>query len=99
MKKVLSAIVVLFAGIASAQPAPGTDASRQPGAESSRQSVTVSAADLQSKGDYYAKLAAYYRGLAVPASKQMIAYFTLANRAEQRAEHYRMATSEAQHRG
>jgi hypothetical protein len=64
-----------------------------------QESVTVSTADLQAKADYYAKEAAYYRARAVPASKQMIVYFTMANRFDRLSKRYHLAALEASRRG
>jgi len=64
-----------------------------------QESVTASAAGLQAKADYYAKEAAYYRARAVPASKQMIGYFTMANRFDRLSKHYHMAALAATPRG
>jgi hypothetical protein len=55
--------------------------------------------DLQAKADHYAKEAAYYRARAVPASKQMIQYFTMANRFDQLSKRYHMAALAATPRG
>ncbi len=61
----------------------------------SQDSVTVRAASLQAKAEQHADLAAFYRGRAVLASKQLITYFTMANRCDQVAERYRLAAAEA----
>lgn len=61
--------------------------------------VTVRAAALQAKADYHAQRAAFYRERATPDSKQMITYFTLANRCDRLASHYRRAAAEEGHRG
>jgi hypothetical protein len=61
--------------------------------------VTVTSQDLRNKADYYAKEAAYYRARAVPASKQMIVYFTMANRFDGLSKRYRLAALEASQRG
>lgn len=66
-------------------------------ASPSDDTVTVRAAE--SKAAYYAELAALYRSRAVPGSKQMITYFTAANRADRLAERYHLAASDAGSRG
>lgn len=90
MKTLLTCIIVL-AGAASAHATPTAE---QPG-----KAVTAGAEDLQSRAKHYTRLAAQYRALAVPGSKQMIGYFTLANRADRLAKRYRMAALEAAGRG
>jgi hypothetical protein len=59
--------------------------------------VTVRAAET--KAAYYAELATFYRSRAVAGSKQMITYFTMANRADGLAEHYHLAAVEGGNRG
>lgn len=61
--------------------------------------VTRPAPELQAKADYYAHEAAYYRARAVPGSKQMIIYFTMANRFDQLAQRYHLAAVNAAARG
>jgi hypothetical protein len=68
-------------------------------AASQHETVNVQATDLQAKADHYAKEAAYYRARAIPASKQMIIYFTLANRYDRLSKRYHMAALAATARG
>ena len=68
-------------------------------AAASTDTVTVSATELQHRADHYSDLEAFYRSRATPGAKHMITYFTQANRADRRAEHYRLAAAEAGHRG
>jgi hypothetical protein len=59
--------------------------------------VTISGtpSDLQSKADYYGKLAAEYRARMRTDDKRAISYFTLANRLDQKAQRYHMAALQA----
>ncbi len=61
--------------------------------------VTTHAADLQSRSDHYLQLAGFYRERALPGTKQLITYFTAANRADQLAKRYHLAAAEARNRG
>ena len=53
--------------------------------------VTITSADIQTKADHYAKVAADYRARMRTDEKRAIIYFTLANRWDQKAERYRKA--------
>ena len=54
---------------------------------------TISGAgpDLQSKADYYARVAADYRARMRTDDKRAVIYFTLANRWDQKAQRYHLA--------
>jgi len=53
--------------------------------------VTVTAADLQAKADYHARVEAIYRAWMRTDEKHSIGLFTLANRHYHQAERYRQA--------
>jgi hypothetical protein len=53
------------------------------------------AAQLDSLAKRHAETGKYYRSRAIPASKQLIQYFTLANHCDNLAESYRKAAAEA----
>ena len=53
--------------------------------------VTITSADIQTKADHYAKVAADYRARMRTDEKRAIIYFTLANRWDQKAQRYHLA--------
>jgi hypothetical protein len=59
------------------------------------QSVATTAPDLQAKADHHAMMAADYRARAKADSKRAIAWLTLANHCDQKAQTYRMAALQA----
>ncbi len=64
-----------------------------------QETVTVRAAALQAKADHHSELATLYRARAMPGSKQLITYFTMANHCDQLAARERLAASEIAPRG
>ena len=81
----LATMAATLAPVASAAPA--------------KERVSTRAADLQTRADHYAELAAFYRKLAGSESKHMITYFTAANRLDRLAERSHMAALQAGDKG
>jgi hypothetical protein len=53
--------------------------------------VAATSADLLAKADHHAMMAANYRARATADSKHAVAWFTLANHCDQKAQAYRVA--------